>query len=745
MLPSLSFRTSLQTYPVTPWEFVPATPIPDSVRTSKSDREAWITNPTTRHNIFFGWEGLNAGARISAGGASEDDENPPYKLIALCADFDAPWTPGIIAQNLSRLHFQPNYLGKSLSGNLHVVWLLEQPIIVPSRAFAVHFLEHVLRQSNLRDLHVCFDAGFFTSPERGLTNGCDWTAHAPDARIPVAVTRGWFFEAGEKFLWTQNRGHGIAIPLIDVATELEKRYPNFRTAWEGDFGLGAQGPSFWVTGSTSLKSAIVRETGMQTFAAHASKSFYPWSDLLGLQWVASYETRKIGDAVKDIFHDGKSYWRRLPDGQWRPFGKEDITEHLEVTCGLKGRGKAGRGESARATQHIQDYNAIEGAGPFVFKPSGAIDVKGTKILNTHTRLVLQPAPGNPVWGSEGSFPWLSHFFDGFFSTDEQRINFLAWLQRFYSSAHELNLESGQNIFIFGGPGRGKTFLSTQILGRLLGGAVDARRYLMGEDSFGSSLFESAVWAIDDNEMSTDAKVHRRFTEMVKKMAANTTFEYHQKFRVPVTVEWHGRVVVTANTDAESQRVLPDLERAILDKMNIYLANDGADPGFKSNRENHEMLDRELPFFARWLLNWVPPEDVMSGSPRYGVVCYHAPEIVTSAKYSSHSAGFREILDEFCDIHFKDKSIAKWEGSAVGLRNAIVAVGMESVLRSYGQEDFVRRLTQLADTGAYPVSYRNNSQRRTWTLRRPDQRPDTIPDTPAGLPQLQDSKFSKASQ
>lgn len=740
MLPSLSFRTSIQATPTIPWEFTPSDPIPAIVRTDKKERDAWICNPTTRHNVFFGWEGLNASARIS-GVSGSDDENPPYRILAFLGDFDAPAALPAITANLSRQHFKPTYLGRSLSGNLHAVWMLERPILVPSRAFAVHFLEYVLTQANFRDLHVCFDEGFFTSPERGLTNGCDWFIKNPGNVVPTDILRGWFFQAGEKFLWAQNRGHGVSIPLADVEAELATRHPQFRTVWDADFELGSQGPSFWVPGSTSLKSAIVRETGMQTFAAHATKPFYSWSDLLGHQWVQSYETRKIGDAVKDIYHDGKSYWRKLPDGRWRPFGKEDITEHLEVTCGLKGRGKGGRGESARATQHIQDFNAIEGAGPFVFKPAGAIDVKGSKILNTHTRLALTPAQGHPQWGSAGEFPWLSNFFDGFFSSDPQKVNFLAWLQRLYASAHALNLESGQNIFIFGGPGKGKTFLSTQILGGLVGGSVDARRYLMGEDNFGSSLFESALWAIDDNEMSTDPRVHRRFTEMVKRMAANTTFEYHQKFRVPVTVEWQGRVVVTANTDTESQRVLPDLERAILDKMNIYLANDGADPGFKSNRENHAMLAKELPFFARWLLEWEPPTAVLSGNPRYGVACYHAPEIVTSARYSSHSAGFREILDEFIEYLFKVDKKTEWSGSAVALRNAISAAGMEAVIRSYGQEDFVRRLTQLADTGAYPISYKNLSDRRIWTIRRPGGAPET-PAGPSIPPQAENSAFAK---
>ena len=50
---------------------------------------------------------------------------------------------------------------------------------------------------------------------------------------------------------------------------------------------------------------------------------------------------------------------------------------------------------------------------------------------------------------------------------------------------------------------------------------------------------------------------------------------------------------------------------------LFRMNDDAQPNFKSNDENHATLDRELPNFARWLLDWTPPETVLSPTPVTG--------------------------------------------------------------------------------------------------------------------------------
>src|SRR5208282_2963138 len=121
-----------------------------------------------------------------------------------------------------------------------------------------------------------------------------------------------------------------------------------------EFTLASLGPSFWIDASTSPMSAIVRETGMQTFSAHASKGFYRWADLLGLDFIKTYSAKAVGKLVDGIFHDGKVYWRLQPDETWRHFEKGDIMDYLNVTLGASTRGTEGQPSQLRlAVQHIQ--------------------------------------------------------------------------------------------------------------------------------------------------------------------------------------------------------------------------------------------------------------------------------------------------------------------------------------------------------------------------------------------------------
>lgn len=760
LFPSLPNLSSIACSPVCPWEF--QGPIPDEVRSyaGRTARTEWINSRDTHHNCFFAFEGTNPNLRISKG-ASDDDSNPPYKLVALIADYDAPITSiQSVNEAMARVApFAPNYMGRSLSGNAHFIWLLEAPVLVPSRAFAVHFLSYILTQTKIESLHVCFDKGHFTDPARALTNGCDWQCLSADRRISSSVLNGWLAEAGHKFLWSQTSGHGIEIPLDIVEGALREKYPNFKDVWPGEFVLGAQGPTFWVPQSTSPMSAIVRETGIQTFAAHATRPFYTWSDLLGATFVKNYKTKSLGDAVKGIYHDGKSYFRQLPGGLWRAVGKDDLRDHLNATGGLNTRKLKGTpSECDLAIQHVQNYAPIDGAAPFAFKPQGIIHIHRRPFLNTFTGSVLNPAEGEVVWGAAGQFPWVSNFFagpsgtpttphNGFFADTEtpdvhQLVYFLAWLKRLYGSAHALDLQSGQNVILVGDQSRGKTFLSNALLGRLLGGAIDARDYLMGDDSFGGHLFERALWTIDDAVMNSSLSTHKKFSEMMKKMSANKTFQFHMKFRTPLQVDWQGRVFVTTNTDAESMRVIPDLDRSNLDKLMLFLANGTAEPGFRTMGENHATLDAELPYFARWLLDWTPPQEVMSDNPRYGVKSYHENALVRSAGYSSRSAGFRELIDDFLSQLFAaEPKTTEWRGSATKLYRRIGELLGDAVLRSYSSDDFTRRLAGLHATG-YPVTYEDGSSTREWIFQRSDS-VDTapLPTTPTPA-QKTNSAFSK---
>lgn len=707
-IPNLS---SANVAPCEPWLWNKHAPEIVCGKENKKNRDTWITNPNTDWQVYSMWEGLNETLRISKR-TGKDEGNPPFKCFGLAGDYDAPVTEEELQLGLQRIgdKYIPAYFERTLSGNGRFLWLFEEPISVPSREFAVAFLDYVSKQIKFDLLAVGFDRPAFMEPNRYYTNSGDWY-QLSENRIPKALVQGWVLETARKFKWEKQ---DIAVPLEVVWTELQKKFPHH--GWEGDFIEESQGPSFFIQGSTSPKSAIVKATGMFTFSAHASKPFWSWADLLGEDFVKSYETTTLGKAVDGIYHDGSKYFMKDGRGNWRSYSKEDIREHLVIKRGLDGQRDRGVPSQADvALEYIRHWQAIDGAAPFAFKPYGIFTGAGPRFLNTHTRRVLAPVEASASWGAGGQFPWLSGFLQHLFVTQEQLDFFLSWLHRFYKSAYELDLQRGQNIFLIGPPGTGKTLLNQNILSKLLGGSAEAQEYLLGETNFNSQLFEVALWTVDDSKSTTSANTHALFSSMIKKLAANQTFEYHAKFRTACTVEWQGRVVVTANDDEESLRIIPDLGISNRDKTMLFRTT-GKLWSFPSSTEIEMILKRELPYFARYLLDYQIPEHCQ-GSARFGVKEYHEPSLMREAEFSSPTNSFFEVLDDWHRAWFQEhpKEI-QWKGSSFQLVRLLQTDEATRAAIRLNQDIVSRKLAGLKAKG-YNIETVADGSNRCWIIHR----------------------------
>src|SRR5882672_1855732 len=86
--------------PCIPWEFVSTERITAQIRGSKEDRQAWYNNPRTAHQFYTSIEPWNAGARPSKA-------NPPHKLHAFSADFDACIPEARVAEAVAAMKIKP--------------------------------------------------------------------------------------------------------------------------------------------------------------------------------------------------------------------------------------------------------------------------------------------------------------------------------------------------------------------------------------------------------------------------------------------------------------------------------------------------------------------------------------------------------------------------------------------------------------------------------------------------------------
>ncbi len=710
--------------PCTPWTF--QAPIPDNVRgaENKKARDRWVNTPTTQHQVWTSYEGFISTERIREPRVG-DEGNPVLRMYAFVGDYDAAVSLDDLKSGLERFNgFIPNFYERTLSGHARLVWLFERPISFPNTRFAKEFLQRALTNTRFEEVAVKLDVPAWLTPGRMWTNSCEWLAVDEKARIPFDLLNGWILETAENHLWRKDRG-AVDIPLPAVFDELQKKWPQLPNVWPADFTEGSQGPSFWIEGSESPKSAIVKSTGLYTFAAHAIKPFWSWTDLLGKDFVEKYQSEMMGKAVVDIYHDGRQYFRKDGFGEWKSFTKEDIGSHLKVERGLSNLKNGDQpSEVERATQFVQTWRGINGAAPFVFQQPGIVTKNGFRFLNTHTRKVLQPAGEPGIWGPNGNFPFVSNNLDHFFCTQEQLPYFLAWAHRFYKGAYYLNLESGHSLFILGPPGVGKTLLSQGILTRLMCGSADAQDFLLGQTGFNADLFSMALLTVDDNSATVDNQTQRKFSAMMKKMAANTSFSYHEKFRTPCSIDWLGRVVITANDDEESARIVPDLSISIMDKLMLFRTA-ATTIKFPPRAELTQILDRELPYFARFLLDYqIEPQCL--GDARFGIKAYHEPTLLQVAEQSSRTATFIEIIEDWTETYFKENpNVEYWEGSSFQFLRELNRNedSREAGLRSLSLNTVGNQLSAIKAKG-FPVTSIATGSFRKWRIMRPEPKKET---------------------
>ena len=249
---------------------------------------------------------------------------------------------------------------------------------------------------------------------------------------------------------------------------------------------------------------------------------------------------------------------------------------------------------------------------------------------------------------------------------------------------------------------------------------------MGEDQFGSELFAKGLWTIDDGSIATNPRTHKVFSEMIKRMAANKTFRYHAKFRVPTMVQWLGRVMISCNADEDSIRIIPDLDISILDKISIFRTVDKREKGyFPPPEEMQKILQRELGWLARWLLEHEIPAHLV-GDTRFGVIAYHEASVMQRAQQSSSSAGFTEILEDWRQEYFGVTNIKAeyWDGTAFQLHKSIVSkAGSEAAMRRFDADDVGRHLSALKNKGATYIEILEEGKKskvRKWRIFREDQ-------------------------
>lgn len=702
--------SSTEVFSGDPWKI--AVKVPDKCRANKELRDEWINRPTTKHCCYSGWEGLNPNARISA---RKGAENPPYRLHALVMDFDATATAEQITAYCERFPWTPTHLERTLTpGHWRLIFCLESPLNFASQDGAEHFLSYLEKDLKLRTIPG-FDSAAFNRPGLYYTSSGDFDIAKPFVPVPRAEILGKFIMAFKEYSWNEF-DTGWNIPIEVLRDKLAEKYPEFNQRWAGPFEFESQGPSFWIPDSVSPKSAIIKPNGIYTFSSHASKPFYTWAELLGADFVKQYQETTLGKITDGIFRADQNYWMKLPDQTWKSQKQEDVVRLLRFKGLSDKRGEDNMSPIDHALVHINQYNRVEGVGNFVFYPDGPSWQDGKRYLNVCTTRVLPPAPEISPWGPKGNFPWLSEFFDTFFDPRDQVTPFLCWVAWAYQGFYNLRPSNGQILQIFGEQGVGKTLVNQGILPRLFGGSRECKEFLIGQDQFNAELFEVGYWNMDDGSISSDARTHRRFSEAAKRIAANQSFRCRMMHQCAVRVTWQGRIGITANVDPESLRSqLLQVDISILDKLMLFRTAKTPQVSFKGI---YEILDRELPHFARWILEYKIPDEWQPAHSRFGVRAYHEESLLQAAQQASVTSTFSEMVGAWKAKFFAEhRNLPYWEGNAFELYSLM---NEEPATMLAMRDCSLRRLPveleklELSDDSVQSLS---SSEGRVWRISR----------------------------
>jgi hypothetical protein len=303
--------------------------------------------------------------------------------------------------------------------------------------------------------------------------------------------------------------------------------------------------------------------------------------------------------------------------------------------------------------HIRENRSLDLAVPIVNNKEEIITINGQDVSNISRIRPMQPADADDPERSA----WLHEFFTKIWDPAEpqQRDYFLAWFKRVYENSLGGHPVSGQGLVIAGPPGVGKTFLSWRIIGASVGGFSDGAAFLRGETGFNKEIAEVPLLAVDDSTIGNNAQKLDIFTANFKKFVADPSISYHRKGKDALRIPCHARIIVTCNTDGDSTGILPRLNESNEDKIMLLKTGEWK-PNFNLTDGPEAYIKGILPYWLKWLLDWQPPDYVLSGDFRFGVKPYKHPALAGTIAAESREATLKHMIDAWYARRFSE-----WDG------------------------------------------------------------------------------------
>lgn len=710
-----------------PWDLKLAMPPFES----KDSYKAWAISPSTSHAFVSAVEGMSPVIRVSK-------DNPPVRMHGLVVDYDNRSTTTDKLRELAQCapsEWVPSWGSISVRRGARLYWRFEKPIPISSGEQGRRFLERMAKDMKLSQWLAGFDPAAYMKIDQYYEVGSDFV-EIGGAPIKHATLAYWAWESvRDASLWSDFKRYEI--PLDEVEREMNERFPG---RWHGTFTIGARGVRFWDSSADNPTGAQVRADGMACYTG--DRAFMSWLDIFGKPFVSRFAASKTSELLESTYFDGKKFYSKAggsdaAEGAFVEWDKADFSQYLKVKGfdPTKGKGRT-CSELDEVEISIKMQRRVDYAKRLVHFPRGMVRWRGRTYLNMGAPEPIKPAPALHVpleWSSgDTHFPYIKSFLDVLFTdrdgNDEhnQRSYLFAWLKRFYEGGLASAPTQGQVVILAGKPDKGKSFFCEGLVGGLMGGCEDGVDYLVNDGRWTENVAESPVMYVGDSRAAEDHRTVTSFSNQLKKIVANATLRSSQKFSKETDVPWFGRIMISCNLDAESLNILPNLELSNQDKILLFRASD-VQFRFPERRESEARLQRELPFFARFLLDWKPHPAVLSDSHRFGVAKFHHPELYEAAT----SQGASGILADYVLAFLRaDKKLANdardgWTGTSTQLYSTLAQFDPQFSKEFKTVRMFQTCLGQLRSRGT--VAMRRTpgfkGEQARWTLLHPEDKLD----------------------
>ena len=685
--------------PKEPWSIWEDFKVPDFEDPLKLKK--WANQKETKYLAYSTYSGGDESQRIKSG-------NSASRMIGVVADYDCELDSEEFKKCCDRamdLDISPQWISRSCSGGLHVIWFFEEPVLCHSKEGTVRFLKRLGKELKADSIAPSMDWAAFKDPSKYYLLGHDWLQVSKDL-VSSKELHLWQYESA---VTGDFKKEATEIPLDLVKEEIDRQFPG---SWVGPFVEKSRGKRFWDSGSTNDTAAVVFPQGMRCFTG--PQPFVSWKEILGTKFVSKFESSRIGGAIEKYWFDGQNYLVRNADGSHRVAGSRETQIALRVDHGLKPAADKGDtcSELDKALNMIHQEKRVKAGLPFCMRREKIIRYEGDNFFNTSTVKCLTPHEDPCDWG-EG-FRNLADWFEVIFGEEQLQYQ-LSWLHYAYANAYNGEPKKGQAQFLVGGVDTGKTLYNQHLLPKLFGGQMVATQFLTGKaDTFNDHMFSRYLWTIDDEAPASGRAFRNTFTGKIKEHVANSEFLMNGKNKQPGRAQWLGRISVTLNDDSASMRILPDLDMSIRDKLMIYKMS-------KFENFTEEFMGivlSELPYFARYLYDYKIPQDMLN--IRFGVKAYIDKAIEDVVSADSQWSAVADLLRIFREVYFDENNAdeADWVGNPSELLLRLSKLEKAQILlREMSPNRLGWGLRHLEKTGCEWITRNNKKGKNEWVIKK----------------------------